>query len=144
MVVLVVESNEHVRDAVALVLTTEGYEVVVAAHGLEALHVLRRRSDIDLVLSDVMMPFLTAWRMRRKTPSASHLPVVPVIMMTGGLTAPNPADGVAVLQKPFDMTDLLDAVRSQLGGRSRRSSPARRRRATSEQVAKSAKPKKTA
>lgn len=137
MMILVVESHEHVRDAVALVLRTEGYDVVVAEHGVEALHVLRRRPDIDLVLSDVMMPFMTAWRMRRKTPSASHVPVVPVIMMTGGLTAPNPGDGVTVLQKPFGMKELLEAVRAQLGGRSRRSKTARRRRTTSELVPKS-------
>jgi DNA-binding response OmpR family regulator len=118
MSILVAESNEHVRDVLAVILEAEGYDVMVASTWLETLHTLRRRTDIDLVLADVTMPILSTWSFERPATLGWRRPSVPVVMMTGGLGEAPARPGVPVLRKPFDMQQLLDVVRTQLASRS--------------------------
>jgi PAS domain S-box-containing protein len=54
--ILVVDDDQEVREAVSRQLTSLGYNAIVAADGLEALDVLASDSDIDLLLTDVVMP----------------------------------------------------------------------------------------
>jgi DNA-binding response OmpR family regulator len=126
MSILVAESNEHVRDVLAVILEAEGYEVTLASTWREALQTLRRRTDIDLVLADAMMPILSTWSFEGPVTLGWRRPNVPVVMMTGGLGDP-PSRGTPVLRKPFDMHQLLDMVRAQLATRSRRASVRPRR-----------------
>jgi CheY-like chemotaxis protein len=127
MSILVAESNEHVRDVLAVILEAEGYEVTLASTWREALQTLRRRTDIDLVLADSMMPILSTWSFERPVTLGWRRPNVPVVMMTGGLSDPPSREGTPVLRKPFDMRQLLDMVRTQLAARPRRASVRPRR-----------------
>lgn len=54
--ILVVDDDKQVRDAVSLQLTSLGYRTLVAENGPEALDVVAREPDIDLLLTDVVMP----------------------------------------------------------------------------------------
>ncbi len=111
MIILVVEENDYIRDVITVILQGEGYEVAVASNGLEAIHFLRRRNDIDLVLADVMMPFMDGWQLRLAMLARADIAAVPIVMMTGGL-APSAA-GLPLLRKPFGMKELLEVVRTQ-------------------------------
>jgi CheY-like chemotaxis protein len=130
MSILVAESNEHVRDVLAVILEAEGYEVAVASSWLEALHTLRRRADVELVLADLMMPFLSTWALDRMVGTDADVLSVRVVMMTGGLSASPSPEGMPVLRKPFDMKQLLEVVRQELAlprrTRVRASQPVRR------------------
>ena len=55
--VLIVEDDEDVRSALAALLEGEGYSVVEAAHGAEALTQLRSRDEICLIVLDLWMRF---------------------------------------------------------------------------------------
>ena len=63
--VLVVEDDAAARQALVLLLGTEGYAVSAAANGQEALAFLRTRPPPDLILLDLMMPVMDGYEFRR-------------------------------------------------------------------------------
>ena len=116
--VLLVEDEDNLRAMAARALTRQGYEVLEASTGLEALEVMDREAGrIDLVLSDVIMPEMDGPSMlieMRKTK-----PDIRVIFMSG---YPSDAfqkglgdlDKVAFLQKPFALPQLAQKVKEEL------------------------------
>ena len=123
-VVLIVEDEEAVRTMTARLLQSEGYEVLEAADGREALEIVERYSgQVDLVITDVAMPVMNgrelADRLTRRRPS------LPVLFMSGytddemvrrGLIEPNHP----FLSKPFTPEVLAGKVRQLLDGASRK------------------------
>lgn len=114
--ILLAEDHEELRYALATHLRHEGYHVIEALHGLDALH---RGRDyfgwIDVLLTDLKMPYLTgksvadALRVQR--------PYLPVLFLTG-----EPIESVsdslgpmtAYLRKPYELADVLVKVRELL------------------------------
>ncbi len=111
---LVVDDERDIREAVSEVLKDEGYEVVDARDGAEALDQLRARHP-DLVLLDLMMPGMNGWEFcaaRNREPGLSAIPVI-VISALGRVSG---LDAQAFLQKPFELDALVSAVRRYAGG----------------------------
>lgn len=107
--VLVVDDESDIREAVAEVLADEGYEVLGARDGAEALQKLREHHP-DLVLLDLMMPRMNGWEFRaaqKGDPDCSGIPVI-VVSALGRATG---FDADDYLQKPFEVDRLLTAVR---------------------------------
>ncbi len=111
--ILLVEDQEIVRNLMRIMLVREGYDVVVAAEGAEALE-LSRGQRFDLVITDMVMPKMTG-----KALAASlhaERPGLPVIFVSGfmpeGTGEVQPGD--TFLQKPFSAADLSFAVRTSL------------------------------
>ena len=107
-----------VRDAVAMMLGVDDYEVFTASNRAEALRLLEQGS-YDVIVSDLRIPSLdgpTFYReLERRTPHALRR----LIFMTGHAEAPEFArflqeSGVPVLAKPFSPEDLRAAVRRAL------------------------------
>lgn len=76
--VLLVEDDRSLRRYLEVVLRREGYEVIVAIDGLEAMRATLT-SPVDLVVTDAIMPNLNGYelvRFLRNTPQLSHLPIV--------------------------------------------------------------------
>jgi two-component system cell cycle sensor histidine kinase/response regulator CckA len=116
--ILVVEDEEPLRRATARVLKRLGYAVVEARNGLEALDVLRERpSDVDLVLSDVVMPDLGG---RGLYDAMQELPGRPPVLFVSGYSAEDLRDGdlldpsFDLLQKPWAIPELIDGIRRAL------------------------------
>jgi hypothetical protein len=116
-VVLVVEDEDPLREVTCRVLTRHGYQVLSATCGSEALDLAAAAPQIDLLLTDVVMPQMLgnelAAHMRETRPA---LRVVfmsgyaqPVLSSTGGL---NPE--IRLIEKPFSAQTLLDGVRTVL------------------------------
>ncbi|MBD2552738.1 hybrid sensor histidine kinase/response regulator [Limnothrix sp. FACHB-708] len=83
---LVVEDSDTERRLLTLTLERQGYRVVQAVDGLEALTQLRQRSDIDLVISDIEMPRMTGLEFlnaRRQHPNAAQVPVILLTSCSG-------------------------------------------------------------
>jgi PAS domain S-box-containing protein len=113
-VILLVEDEAALRVATSRILTGQGYDVVVAADGIEALEVQERLgSTIDLVVTDVAMPRMGGVEF------AGHLkdrsPATPIIFVSGFDSGDSPLDG-RLLAKPVTEHDLLSAIREVLDG----------------------------
>ena len=119
--ILLVEDQEMVREMTRAVLDQEGYHVLVAADGREAVRVSQGfAGEIDLVITDVVMPGLsgreTAEQLRTARPGARVIFVSGYTAdALGGRDALEP--GTRFLQKPFRPDELTAAVRDALGER---------------------------
>jgi CheY-like chemotaxis protein len=113
--VLVVEDSDPVREIVSRVLRREGYEVVGAANGAEALAYMKRAVP-DLVLLDVMMPEMDGIAMLaklRQDPAYRDLPVILVTALSDEARMARARDlGVReyLVKSRFSYEELLDRV----------------------------------
>ena len=64
--VLLVDDDEAVRRTIARFLTAEGFEVVEASNGLEALNYLRTGAGVSVIVLDLRMPVMDGWTFRRE------------------------------------------------------------------------------
>jgi two-component system cell cycle sensor histidine kinase/response regulator CckA len=95
--ILLVEDEDIARQALAEGLTLINYQVAPASNGREALEVLHRRAgQVDLVLSDVVMPEMGGPALLNQMRMAGWR--TPVIFMTGH---PLPAEDLSVDEKPL-------------------------------------------
>ena len=111
--VLVVEDDAGVRGAFAALLASEGYRVMEAADGLEALNVLRAAEDLPcLILLDLMMPRMNGWDFCAVQKRDERLGSVPVVVVSADPLAARATrmGAAAVLQKPADPDQLLELV----------------------------------
>jgi two-component system, cell cycle sensor histidine kinase and response regulator CckA len=118
--VLVVEDEDAVRHIVRRVLEEQGYAIVEARDGHDALRVCAQRGDeVDLVLSDVIMPGMGGRQLARSL--AGTNPALPVLFMSGynddGELAGAIDAGSVVLAKPFTAETLAQQVREALDRR---------------------------
>lgn len=111
--ILVVDDEPSIREALALVLEGEGYDVATASNGREAIERIEQRRP-DVLLLDVMMPVmdgLTACEVIRSTTRVHSLPIV---LMTAAPDFARKSGGAcrwdAFVEKPFDVSVLLDAI----------------------------------
>lgn len=102
--VLVVDDDPDLRDALADALEAYGYEVVLASDGQDALEKLAAGPLPAVVLLDVMMPRLGGEAVVNRMRADPALARLPVIAITAGRP---PALGVPVLQKPIVMDRLV-------------------------------------
>jgi CheY-like chemotaxis protein len=109
--ILVVDDDRDIRESIGTILTEEGYEVRMAANGLEALRLMGDRAP-DLLLLDLMMPIMDGWQVMRVLRADKALQRVPVVVLSA-LSAPGCVD---YIQKPISLDKLIqlvDAVRSK-------------------------------
>jgi DNA-binding response OmpR family regulator len=114
--ILVAEDDRAILTGVADLLESEGYEVIPAVNGAEALELYRQRSP-DLVLLDVMMPEMSGYDVCRAIRGEN--PVVPVVMLTAKGQEVDRVVGLELgaddyIVKPFGMAELLARVRAAL------------------------------
>lgn len=119
--ILVVEDQDDVRATLRDILEADGYDVIEAVDGGQALELLETR-PADLVITDIFMPekdgIQTIIELRRKHPS------IKIIAVSGGGHARNfeflefslGIGAIKTLAKPLGRDQILQAVREALGG----------------------------
>lgn len=107
--VLIVDDEEPIAEALAMIVGEAGYHTQIARHGREA---LERARDLwpSLIITDMMMPYLDGAgliaALRAEARSASR-EMAPIIVMTASSSAILRTAGAdAVLRKPFDLSDV--------------------------------------
>jgi len=117
--VLVVEDEPAVRNSVRRILARQGYSVLEANNGAEAIRILlAREQSIDLVLTDLMMPEMTgreliAWL--RSHPGAPRILAMSGYDEQSAMRGEPLPEGAPFLAKPFTVDGLLRAIRAALG-----------------------------
>ncbi len=114
--ILVVDDEERVRSLLRQYLAREGFAVITASNGREALHLARQKPD--LIILDVMMPVMDGYEFMRHYRAVEH-GTAPVIMLTARV---EDADAVLGLElgadeyvtKPFSPRVLVARVRAML------------------------------
>jgi len=113
--VLVVDDEEAVRELIELYLTKEGFEVIHAREGREALR-LNGEQHPDLVILDLMLPGLDGWEVCRQIRTGSR---VPIIMLTARGEEVDRVVGLEIgaddyVVKPFSPRELVARVKAVL------------------------------
>jgi CheY-like chemotaxis protein len=109
LTVLVVDDDSLVLMNTAAMLEDLGHEVIEANSGEQALRILRRRPDLDLVLTDQLMPGMTGAQLLGAI--AAERPDLPAILATGYADMQHEGEITAVrLGKPFLQRDLARAI----------------------------------
>ena len=114
--ILIVDDEPDIREVVAVLLGSEGYQVLQAENGGSAVEMVYADKSIDLVILDIMMPGMTGvetCEMIRKRST------VPVLFLTAKSQDQDKVDaysqgGDDYLVKPFSQTELIMKVRSLL------------------------------
>jgi DNA-binding response OmpR family regulator len=112
--ILLVDDDAAIRQILVRLLQEEGYFVLTAANGVEAL-ALADATKFDLVMLDLNMPVKDGWSTFEEL--TARAPTMPVIIITArpNQLFPALASGVgALLEKPLDFVKLFDTVRSLL------------------------------
>jgi CheY-like chemotaxis protein len=127
--VLVVDDDDAIRDALKDLLAEAGFATVSARNGLDALHVLNElEAPPTLIFLDLMMPVMDGWtfcEVRRRNGSLREIPVVALSAVP--ITESNRPDGInAFLAKPIDVNDLT-WIALRLAGRKNPLLPAEQR-----------------
>jgi two-component system cell cycle sensor histidine kinase/response regulator CckA len=120
LTVLVVDDETAVRRFAVRVLQRDGYDVIEASDGAEAVELLRSaKARIDIIVSDIVMPRMNGVELMQAV-AELHLPI-PVVLMSGYATAALAELGIAtpcsILPKPFPAERLLAEVHRCVRGR---------------------------
>lgn len=114
--ILVVDDESRMRKLVSDFLVREGFEVLEASDGNEAIELFKSVNDIDLIILDVMMPRLNGWQVCEKVRESSK---VPIIMLTARADEKDELLGFELgvdeyISKPFSPKILVARVNALL------------------------------
>ncbi len=111
--VLLVEDDRSVRRYLELALQRAGYQVITAGDGLEGMK-LALSSEVDVVLTDAVMPHMTGQEFARFVRTTPKLASVPIVLLTGQETrqAMAPAEKIVdvFLYKPVKVEELKSCL----------------------------------
>lgn len=114
-VVLVVDDDPDILEALAEILEVEGFSVRRARNGQEALD--RLEPAPDLILLDLMMPVMDGWEFAQRLRQLELRQRAPVIVLSADRNVGAKARDIGAvghLAKPFELNELLDMVRGTL------------------------------
>jgi len=110
--VLLVEDDPALRRYLEVVLQRAGYKVVSAGDGLEAMKVLLS-AEVDVIVTDALMPNLDGYELCRFVRSSKHLSQLPVILLSAldpRITTDESEQVNAFLAKPVSPEDLIACI----------------------------------
>lgn len=113
--ILVVDDDKEIRDLIEIYLKNEGYHVIKAVDGTEALSILDK-TDIHLLILDLMMPHLDGIQSCMKIRESKQMPI---IMLSAKSEDIDKIHGLSMgaddyMTKPFNPLELVARVKSQL------------------------------
>ncbi|MBZ9634402.1 response regulator transcription factor [Clostridium sp. FP1] len=114
-VILAVDDEKEIRDLIGIYLLNDGYSVLKAANGVEALNVLKDE-HVDLIILDIMMPIMDGLEACIKIREDKNMPI---IMLSAKSEDMDKIMGLTTgaddyVSKPFNPLELLARVKSQL------------------------------
>lgn len=116
--ILVVDDELDLVETIRFQLETEGFNVISAYNGEDALN-LARTENPDLILLDIMLPKLDGYKVCRLLKFDEKYKNIPIIMLTARAQEKDKIIGLETgadeyITKPFDMDKLLESVKAHL------------------------------
>lgn len=113
--ILVCDDDKEIVDSIDIYLSQEGYHILKAYDGLQAIEIMKKE-EVHLILLDIMMPNLDGIRATRKIRETSS---VPIIMLSAKSEDVDKILGLNIgaddyITKPFNPLELIARVKSQL------------------------------
>lgn len=114
--ILVADDEADIRALLRILLEKDGYRVLEAADGLEALRALRDHPEVSLILLDIMMPNLDGFETARALRKSTDAPILFLTARSSDTdkTAAYGNGGDDYIVKPFHATDLRLKIRAML------------------------------
>lgn len=120
MRILIVDDDRVIHEILKKALLPSGHEVECAFNTTDALNIFITRQDIELVITDIVMPNEDGTKLIKQLKNMQ--PDLPVLAMTGGIE--NALDDYVAfanlysdftLSKPFTKTELMEGIKSAIG-----------------------------
>lgn len=113
--ILVVDDDDHIREVVHIFLKREGYTVIEACNGIDAINELEK-NQVDMVILDIMMPKMDGWELCEELRKYYDYPI---LMLTAKGETTDKVKGFRVgtddyLTKPFEVEELIVRVKALL------------------------------
>lgn len=116
MKILVIDDDDDVRRLICKMLETEGFDFLEAANGDEGLKIIKKESDVNIVITDLIMPEKEGLETIREL--RMDFPNVKILAISGGgkinsdnyLVIAKGLGADLTLNKPFTRQDLLDSI----------------------------------
>jgi CheY-like chemotaxis protein len=112
--IMLIDDDPAIRQLLTRLLTEEGYTVLSASNGVEAIELVNN-AQFDLVLLDLNMPVMDGWETFEKITSKN--PLLPFVIITArpNQLFPAVASGTgALMEKPLDLPKLISTIRTLL------------------------------
>lgn len=111
--ILLAEDDQDLQDVLQKLLEADGYDVIPARTGKQALEYLSvdSLSPPDLVILDLMLPLVTGWQVLKTIQHDPNLAKVPVVVVTA-TSRDRPTGVAAFLRKPLEVEVLLETLHS--------------------------------
>ena len=113
--IMIVDDELHVVKYLESIFQDNGYETCAASDGKDAMDVLEAEKP-DLITLDLQMPHMVGTKFYMSIRKEKEYSSIPVIVISG-MSAPHKAipKAVAVLNKPFDVDELISVVKENIG-----------------------------
>jgi len=113
-IILAIDDEEDVLEAVKDALQDEGFIVLTASNGVQGLEIARTHKP-DLIILDLMMPQMDGFQVLQRLNFDPNLKTMPTIMLTGhgamdNIFTAQKCRATDFLIKPFSMSELLDVI----------------------------------
>ena len=115
--ILLVEDDQEIRESLKDALEMEGYEIVTASNGREALDTLPTMRKPCLILLDLMMPVMNGWEFAEALQGDAELAEIPIVVVTafGQELQRSKITSQDVIPKPVDLDRLFRSVKCFCG-----------------------------
>ena len=112
--ILIVDDEKDIRKLVGIYLKKQGYQILEAENGKQAIDLVRENSDIDLIIMDIMMPEMSG---TESCAAIREFSSVPVLFLTAKTQEPDKNEaydtgGDDFLSKPFEQSELVRKVKA--------------------------------
>jgi DNA-binding NtrC family response regulator len=111
--IIITDDEEHILDVTKMILEEYGYEIITSNSPLNTLDIIKSDKDIDLLLTDIIMPEMNGYELAKLTKQIS--PNIKIIFMSGftnNLLFENTMEEeIKFIQKPYKSFELYDKIR---------------------------------
>lgn len=111
--IMVIEDENDIRSSLKEILELEGYDVLTAENGLEALNILKQSLKPNLILLDMKMPIMNGWEFAEQF-NKTYQRSSPIVVVTAAADSEQRAkdiNAVGWISKPFDLGVLLKKIK---------------------------------